>query len=206
MESENMKVESMKVEAEMQAASAKTIYREVLGSITSIDTDRYSYYINARRRKLAKWRLYNERADEGYYEMVLELAPPSFYVYEQWIPIANGWQEVTVYEVAILPPRYPLPPGYKTPATEIGLQVRCVYLEKLGRVEIDENFRGPRGRVVAQWTDFHSYDGFFENTLHLRRAHESVLVLQKVWKARFGYAGSGRQVYLITVPNEEVRG
>jgi len=192
---------------ESPVAYVDIIYHHLLGSVTRIDEEEYTLYANMNTKKrIATWRRHpcsqENPQEEGYYEMTLQVSPPRFYIHEEWHG-PSAWEEETVYRLILLPPRYPPPDSRWFDARKLGINARCVYLQDvMGKVEIDENFRGPRGRVVARWTDFHSYAGWFENTLHLRKAYE--FVLERAWKPRRFYAGSGRQVYLITV--EEVRG
>lgn len=189
-----------------EAGIAKVIFRKVLDDVTLVDDERYSIYVNSyvnsKGKVLLTWRRYEEgREDEGYYQLECHLVPPKWYVAEKWVGPSN-WEEQTVYEMVIIPPqsRYLLPPEYRVPASRLGLSVRCLYFERLGKIEVDELQRPPRGRVVAQWSDGFSQDGWFKNVLLRRqrkaKAHE--LILERTWMPRPGYAGSGKQVYSIS--------
>jgi hypothetical protein len=203
MESENMKVESMKVEAEMEespVAYVDIIYHKLLGDVTSIDEEEYTLYANMNAKRIAKrvavWR-------RGHYDMMLQVSPPRFYIHEEWHG-PSAWEEETVYRLILLPPRYPPPNSRWFDARKLGINARCVYLQDvMGKVEVDEVDKIPkRGRKIAAWFDEYSYGGKFENVLK-RVGNGRVFVLTRTWVPRFGYSGSAKQIYLITLQDHD---
>jgi hypothetical protein len=136
----------------------------------------------------------------------LEIGPPALYVRETAVPIHTNWQEKTIWRLKLVPPKYPPVEGYNIPVSQLGLDVRCVYLEKLNKVELDvrDELNIPDTeslQPVIIWYDEHSYDGRFENTL--TKAGKGQFVLERVWKPRIGYCGSAKQTYLIIVPEDQ---
>jgi hypothetical protein len=182
-----------------RVAFAKVIFHEQLRDITTIDGDEYGQYIYGRRRRIWDWKRVR---DNGYYQMTLEISPPAVYVDSTWVNTEPGysWQEETIYKLVFQPPQEPEPEGYFD-AKKLGIQARCVYYMKLGRVEIDVG-GVPKGTKLMRWFDDFGCDGRFENILRKVR-RTNMLVLERIWQPRLGYCGSEHQVYLITFEDAE---
>jgi len=87
-------------------------------------------------------------------------------------------------------------------ASELGLRIQCLYLEELGQVKIHSLFaeRMTKGRKIATWYDDYNNSGCFRNELYFVRRKRQQLLLERTWEAWWPYSGSGKQIYVISLP------
>jgi hypothetical protein len=189
----------------------RDVYRSQLGEVRYVNEEEYEVYINCKGKVITTWTgydSYDDSDDEAtlYVEKSLELVAGRLYVTQKREGIRDSYEDFEVVRLIIVPPGepYPEPASLYHDAEELGLRIQCLYLEELGETKIsDWPLELDRGRFVGSWSDDYNIDGRFKNDLfrarRRRRASERELLLERTWMPFWGYCGSGKQIYLITI-------
>jgi hypothetical protein len=180
----------------------RTIYHSQLGQVYDVDEE-YRIYANSKTKQVAEWTTFEE--EDLRVTNVLEVSAVGLlFVSRSWESLEPGnlWEEKEVALLKIVPPAEPDPEPRSLyfDATKLGLSVECIYLEELGQVKIVGR-QMTKGRKIATWYDDYNNSGCFRNELYSVRRKRQQLLLERTWEAWWPYSGSGKQIYVISIPS-----
>jgi hypothetical protein len=186
------------------------VYRRQLGEVRYVNGEEYQVYINCRGKVITTWTGYDSYDDSDddvslYVETTLELSAGRLYVTQKREGIKDSYEDFEIVRLIIVPPGepHPEPPSLYYDAEELGMKIKCLYLEELGQTKIATPKTFKKGRFVGSWYDDYNFSGRFKNELFFvrrrRRASEIELLLERTWVPFWGYSWSGKQIYLLGI-------
>jgi hypothetical protein len=180
----------------------RTIYHSQLGQVYDVDEE-YQIYANLKTKQVTEWTTFEE--EDLRVTNILEVSAVGLlFVRRSWESLESGnlWEEKEVALLKIVPPAEPDPEPRSLyhDAAKLGLSVECVYLAELGEEKIVGR-RVAKGRRVAVWHDEYNISGCFKNELYFVRRKKNQLLLERTWENWWPYSGSGKQIYVISIPS-----
>jgi hypothetical protein len=178
------------------------MYAEQLGQVHDID-DEFEIYANSKGKVIATWSEFDSE-NSLRVENTLETAAGRLFLTRKRTSteIGNNYEDSEILRLVLVPPAEPDPEPRSLyfDSTKLGLSVECIYLEELGQVKIVGR-QVVKGRRVAVWYDEYDISGCFKNELYFVRRKKNQLLLERTWENWWPYSGSGKQIYVISIPS-----